>query len=75
MRARVVLVFVLLSAVSLSAQSFRGTILGTASDAQGAVLAGATVTAKNLGTGLDAPLRPARTAATPCQNFRLAPTR
>jgi outer membrane receptor protein involved in Fe transport len=53
MRPRIVLVFVLLSAVSLSAQSFRGTILGTATDAQGAVVAGATVTAKNLGTGLE----------------------
>src|SRR6202050_3921508 len=53
MRARIVLVFVLLSGVSLSAQSFRGTILGTATDAQGAVVAGATVTAKNLGTGLE----------------------
>jgi hypothetical protein len=47
------LVFVLLSAASLSAQSFRGTILGTATDAQGAVVAGATVTAKNVGTGLE----------------------
>jgi len=52
MRAHIVLVFVLLSAVSLAAQSFRGTILGTATDAQGAVVAGATVTAKNVGTGL-----------------------
>ena len=53
MRAHIVLVFVLLSAASLSAQSFRGTILGTATDAQGAVVAGATVTAKNVGTGLE----------------------
>ncbi|MGA7931287.1 MAG: TonB-dependent receptor [Candidatus Sulfotelmatobacter sp.] len=53
MRAHLVLVFVLLSAASLSAQSFRGTILGTATDAQGAVVAGATVTAKNVGTGLE----------------------
>jgi len=50
----------LLSAASLSAQSFRGTILGTATDAQGAVVAGATVTAKNVGTGLE---RTAQTSA------------
>jgi hypothetical protein len=54
------LVFMLLSAASLSAQSFRGTILGTATDAQGAVVAGATVTAKNVGTGLE---RTAQTSA------------
>jgi len=53
MRARIILVLVLLAAVSLSAQSFRGTILGTATDASGAVLAGATVTVKNLGTDLE----------------------
>src|SRR5271166_5700191 len=53
MKARIVLVFVLLAAVSLSAQTFRGTILGTVTDAQGAVVAGATVTVKNVGTGLE----------------------
>ncbi|MGA7170471.1 MAG: carboxypeptidase regulatory-like domain-containing protein [Candidatus Sulfotelmatobacter sp.] len=53
MRARVILVFVLLAAVNLTAQTFRGTILGTATDASGAVLAGATVTVKNVGTGLE----------------------
>src|SRR5271170_7774724 len=53
MKARIVLVFVLLAAVSLSAQTFRGTILGTATDAQGAVVAGAKVTVKNAGTGLE----------------------
>jgi hypothetical protein len=53
MRARIILVFVLLAAVSLSAQTFRGTILGTVTDPQGAVLAGATVTVKNVGTGLE----------------------
>src|SRR5271170_1097086 len=53
MKARIVLVFVLLAAVSLSAQTFRGTILGTATDAQGAVVAGAKVTVKNVGTGLE----------------------
>ena len=35
MRARIILVFVLLAAVSLSAQTFRGTILGTVTDPSG----------------------------------------
>src|ERR1022692_3575319 len=48
-----ILVFVLLAAVSLSAQTFRGTILGTVTDPQGAVVAGAKVTVKNVGTGLE----------------------
>lgn len=58
MRARSIpmwigLVFVLLAAVTLSAQTFRGTILGTVTDASGAVIAGAKVTVKNTGTGLE----------------------
>jgi outer membrane receptor protein involved in Fe transport len=53
MKLRIVLVFVLLAAVSLAAQTFRGTILGTVADAQGAVVAGAKVTVKNVGTGLE----------------------
>src|SRR5271169_281234 len=53
MKARIILVFVLLGAVSLSAQTFRGTILGSVTDAQGAVVAGAKVTVKNVGTGLE----------------------
>jgi hypothetical protein len=53
MRARIMLVFVLLAAISLSAQTFRGTILGTATDPSGAVLPGAKVTVKNAGTGLE----------------------
>src|SRR5690349_23496360 len=36
-----------------SAQTFRGTILGTVSDPNGAVVAGAKVTAKNISTGLE----------------------
>ena len=35
-----------------SAQTFRGTILGTVTDSTGAAIAGATVTVKNTGTGL-----------------------
>jgi hypothetical protein len=53
MRARIILLFVLLAAVTLSAQTFRGTILGTVTDASGAVVAGAKVTVKNVGTGLE----------------------
>src|SRR5271163_4758342 len=53
MRARIILLFILLAAVSLSAQTFRGTILGTVTDPSGAVVAGAKVTVKNAGTGLE----------------------
>ena len=53
MKARILLVFVLLAAVSLSAQTFRGTILGTVTDPSGAVLPGAKVTVKNVGTGTE----------------------
>jgi Carboxypeptidase regulatory-like domain/TonB-dependent Receptor Plug Domain len=53
MRARMILVFVLLAAVGLSAQTFRGTILGTVTDPSGAVVPGAKVTVKNTGTGLE----------------------
>jgi hypothetical protein len=53
MRARIFLVFVLLAAISLSAQTFRGTILGSVTDPSGAVVAGAKVTVKNTGTGLE----------------------
>jgi hypothetical protein len=53
MKARMVLVCILLSAVTLSAQTFRGTILGTATDPSGAVVAGAKVTVHNTGTGLE----------------------
>jgi hypothetical protein len=53
MRTRRVLVFVLLAVAGLSAQTFRGTILGTVTDPSGAVVAGAKVTAKNTGTGLE----------------------
>jgi hypothetical protein len=53
MKVRIILVFVLLAAISLSAQTFRGTILGTVTDPSGAVVAGAKVTVKNVGTGLE----------------------
>ncbi len=60
MRARISMVFVLLAALSLSAQTFRGTILGTVTDPSGAVISGAKVSAKNVGTGLE---RTAQTSA------------
>jgi len=60
MRTRIILGFVLLAAVSLSAQTFRGTILGTVTDPSGAVISGAKVTVKNAGTGLE---RTAETSA------------
>jgi hypothetical protein len=44
---------VLAAAPNLSAQTFRGTILGTVTDPSGAILAGAKVTVKNTGTGLE----------------------
>src|SRR5215469_9659953 len=44
--------FVLLTGGSAFAQTFRGTILGTVSDSSGAAVPGATVTIKNLDTGL-----------------------
>lgn len=47
------LILVLAISTSLVAQTFRGTILGTVSDPQGAVLAGAKVTARNVNTGLE----------------------
>ena len=40
-------------ATPLSAQTFRGTILGTVSDPNGAVVPDATVAAKNIATGIE----------------------
>ncbi len=46
-------VCMLLVSTSLLAQTFRGTILGTVTDPQGAVVAGAKVTVRNVNTGLE----------------------
>ncbi len=53
MRARLILVAVLLTAATLVAQTFRGTVLGTVTDQSGAVVSGATVKVKNVNTGLE----------------------
>jgi len=53
MKARIFFVFFILIAVSMWAQTFRGTILGTVTDPSGKLVAGATVKVKNAGTGLE----------------------
>ncbi len=55
-----------LFAMPSAAQTFRGTILGTVTDASGAAIAGATVTAKNQDTGV---IR--TTVSTPDGTFRV----
>src|SRR5215813_5645497 len=47
------LISIVLLATAVSAQTFRGTILGTVTDPNGAVVSGATVTVKNMATGLE----------------------
>jgi outer membrane receptor protein involved in Fe transport len=53
MKPRIILGFMLLIASSLSAQTFRGTILGTVTDASGAAVSAAKVTVRNVNTGLE----------------------
>jgi hypothetical protein len=53
MRVRMMLAFLVLTTASLVAQTFRGTILGTVTDPSGAVISGAKVTVRNVGTGLE----------------------
>src|SRR5271165_2382438 len=53
MKLRLAIVCFILSAATLVAQTFRGTILGSVTDPSGAVVAGAKVSAKNAGTGLE----------------------
>jgi len=53
MRLRLIFAFVVLMVSTLAAQTFRGTILGTVTDATGAVISGAKVTVKNTATGLE----------------------
>jgi len=61
MKRLVLAILVVLSlAVAANAQTFRGTILGTVTDSSGLAVAGATVTVKNIETGL---LRTTQTTA------------
>jgi hypothetical protein len=53
MKFRRLLSFIVLAATALSAQTFRGTILGTVTDPSGAVVAGARVAVRNTNTGLE----------------------
>src|SRR5581483_4412723 len=53
MRLRFVFAFIIFAATAISAQTFRGTILGTVTDPSGAVVSGATVTIRNANTGLE----------------------
>jgi len=54
MRLRVILVVsMILAATALVAQTFRGTVMGTVTDASGAVISGATVKVRNANTGLE----------------------
>ncbi len=53
MRLRLILSWIILTATALSAQTFRGTILGTVTDPSGAVVSNATVTVRNINTGLE----------------------
>src|SRR5690242_14546007 len=47
------ILLILIATTLCFAQTFRGTILGTVSDPNGAVVGGAKVTAKNTSTGLE----------------------
>jgi len=53
MKLRMILGFVVLAVATLAAQTFRGTILGTVTDATGAVVSGAKVAVRNTATGLE----------------------
>src|SRR5215472_1151174 len=52
LRVRLLSFWLLISTAALG-QTFRGTILGTVTDSQGAVVSGAKVTARNVNTGLE----------------------
>src|SRR2546428_811181 len=53
MRMGMILAIIVLAANVLLAQTFRGTILGTVTDASGAVVSGAQITVRNVNTGLE----------------------
>ncbi|MGA8313850.1 MAG: TonB-dependent receptor, partial [Terriglobales bacterium] len=60
MRVRIILAFFVLASISLFGQTFRGTVLGTVTDASGAVVSGAKVVVRNVNTGQE---RTAQTSA------------
>jgi len=53
MRIATALLFITLLSLTVSAQTFRGTILGTIVDPQGALVPGAKITVRNTSTGLE----------------------
>src|SRR5258708_7395886 len=53
MRVGMILGFVVLAANFLTAQTFRGTVLGAVTDPSGAVVSGAQVSVRNVNTGLE----------------------
>src|SRR5437868_1876488 len=53
MKSRFILAFLLLLAATMSAQTFRGTILGTVTDLSGAVVPNAKVTVLQVATGIE----------------------
>jgi len=74
MRVRMMLAFVLVASATLVAQTFRGTILGTVTDASGAVISGAKVVAKNTATGLERTTQTSADGSYTIPSFLLAPT-
>src|SRR5437867_10944064 len=53
MKTSMLITLILVSAVVCSGQTFRGSILGTVTDPNGAVVPDATVTAKNVATAIE----------------------
>lgn len=53
MKSRYAMAFIFLTSTTLLAQTFRGTILGTVTDISGAVLPNASVTVRQVATGLE----------------------
>src|SRR5215510_2813672 len=53
MRIALTLPFIALLSLTISAQTFRGTILGTVTDLNAALVPGAKITVKNTNTGLE----------------------
>ncbi len=65
----------LLAAICVPAQTFRGTVLGTVTDSSGAVVSGATVKVRNVDTGLERTTQTMPTAPTALPSYRSENTR